>query len=268
MKSPENTKNTPEANQGAIAEKLRTFGIGHMSEQTSFSIESINEADRSEVVDTYGSCVHKIESLITALNNLVTEINKENRGAEVFEDLLDGIKDAQYRTLNQILYHAATNPKEALAALDELSMVLESVNGSIRSPQILTKKEYPSSAAYELKSPGKVEGYDIKSFDALFSKEHIAFNLASSPLYQDTEKNIKSGIRLDYGPLYKESPAGEIDKTKTQWITSVDISGYYIDRIMNEYSPRGHHFTKAFSHKINLLMKSLAEHMERRFDES
>ncbi|MEK7089291.1 MAG: hypothetical protein AAB920_00555, partial [Patescibacteria group bacterium] len=72
-------------------------------------------------------------------------------------------------------------------------------------------------------------------------------------------------MRLDYGPLYKETPEG-IDKTKTEWVTSVDISGYYIDKIMNAHSPKGHHFTKMFAYKINPLMNSFAEQMEKHFD--
>ena len=132
---------------------------------------------------------------------------------------------------------------------------------------LLKKKDFPASTIYELKPPKDVEGYEVKSFDTLFSKDHIAFNLTSTPLYQDVEKTIKSGVRLDYGPLYKETSKG-IDKTKTEWTTSVDISGYYIDKIMNTYSPRGHHFTKMFDYKINLLMKSFAKQMEQHFDKS
>ena len=107
----------------------------------------------------------------------------------------------------------------------------------------------------------------IVEANALFSKDHIAFNITSNPLYQDTEKTVKSGVRLDYGPLYKETDEG-VDKTKTEWATSVDISGYYIDKIMNLYSLRGHHFTKMFEYKINLLMKSFSEHMEHHFDQA
>lgn len=179
--------------------------------------------------------------------------------------MLNGISEALYKTTNQILYHSTVNPKESLTAFDELAMVLGSVNKSLNSPRILNKKKYPTSSIYELAPLEDLESFEMKSFDTLFSKDHIAFNITSNPLYQDTEKTIKSGIRLDYGPLYKETEEG-VDKTKTEWTLSVDVSGYYIDKVMNAYSPRGHHFTKMFEYKMNLLMKSFAEHMEKRFD--
>jgi hypothetical protein len=250
-----------------ISEMMSRFGVGHMSENTSFSIDKINAVTRPEVVETYKTCNEKIKLLLDTLSSLVNKTNVENKGAEVFKDMLEGIAEALHKTANQILYHTTTNPEESLMAFDELIMVLESVNQSILSPEILSKKDYPSSAIYKLTPPKNVEDYKIKTFDTLFSKNHIAFNLTSNPVYQNTDKTIKSGIRLDYGPLYKETPEG-IDRAKTEWVTSVDISGYYIDKIMNLYSPRGHHFTKMFDYKVNLLMKSLAEQMEKHFDKS
>jgi len=250
---------------GEIQEMVTKFGIGHMPVDTQFSVDKIDETIRLEVIETYKTCAEKIKLLLDTLNSLVTEINVENRSTEVFDNMLSGISEALYKTANQILYHATTNPKESLVAFDEFVMVLESVNRSILSPEILSKKDYPTSAIYELIPPENIEGYKIQSFNTLFSEDHIAFNLISNPVYQDIDKTIKSGIRLDYGPLYKETPEG-IDRTKTEWVTSVDISGYYIDKIMNLYSPRGHHFTKMFKYKINLLMQSFAKQMEKHFD--
>lgn len=265
MESYKQFKNTEEISENKVLETIQKFGIGHMSKETILLLDKISESNRAEVVDTYKNCISKIDSLLGTIYSLVNEINIENRSAEVFSDLLSGISEALYKTSNQILFHATTNSEESLIAFDELIMVIESVNQSIISPEIIRKKDYPASSIYELVPPQNVEGYAVKSFDTLFSKDHIAFNIVSSPMYQDTEKTIKSGVRLDYGPLYKETDEG-IDKTKTEWTTSVDVSGYYIDKIMNKYSPRGHHFTKMFSYKINLLMKSFSEHMERHFD--
>jgi len=250
-----------------LDQKISKFGIGHMPENTKFSIDKIDESIRTEVIETYTMCTNNIESLLATLNSHVTEINVEGRSLEVFDDLLSGISEALYKTVNQILYHSTINSEESLIAFDELIMILKSTNESIISPKILNKKDYPASAIYELKPPEDTEGYKVQSFDTLFSKDHIAFNITSHPEYQDTEKIIKSGIRLDYCPLYKETTEG-IDKAKTEWTTSVDISGYYIDKIMNIYSPRGHHFTKMFNYKINLLMKSFAEQMEKHFDKA
>lgn len=267
MESPENLKNNKNSLENKILEIVQRTGIGHMPENTPLPLDKINVTNRIEVIDTYKSCVDKIESLLGNLNSIINEINTENRSPEVFTDLLSGISEALYKTVNQILYHTTTNSEESLIAFDELIMVLESVNRSLISPEILNKKKYLTSSIYELAPLENIESFEIKSFDTLFSKDHIAFNLTSSPLYQDTEKIIKSGVRLDYSPLYKEADEG-VDKTKTEWTTSVDISGYYIDKIMNSYSPRGHHFTKMFAYKINLLMKNFAEQMEKRFDKS
>lgn len=264
MESPENLK-SPKSSEDKIIEIIQKVGIGHMSENTKFSIDRIDPVNRGEVIGTYKVCTEKIESFVNILNSIITRINTENRSPEVFGDFLSGISDALYKTANQILYHSMVNPEESLTAFDELVMVLESVNQSLNSPQILNRKKYPTSSIYELNPLGGLESFEMKSFDTLFSRDHIAFNIISNPLYRDTEKTIKSGVRLDYGPLYKETQEG-IDKTKTEWKVSVDVSGYYIDKIMNAYSPRGHHFTKMFEHKINLLMKSFAEHMEKRFN--
>lgn len=265
MKSPENFDNSQNLYRGEISENISRFGIGHMPEGTQFSLDKIKETDRTEVLKTYKSCVADIESLLDTLERLVAEVNVENRGTEVFDDLLNGISEALHKTANQIMYNAEIDPEESLAAFDELAMILESVNQSIIAPRVLSKKQYPNSAIYELEPLETTEGFKMKSFDALFSKDHIAFNLNSTPLYQDVEKEIKSGVRLDYGPLYKETSEG-IDKTKTGWTSSVDISGFYIDRIMNRYSPRGHHFTKIFDYKMNLLLSGLAKQMEYHFD--
>jgi hypothetical protein len=268
MNSPENHQNSQEALKDISLESAAKFGVGHMPEGTVLSMDKIDTDERAEVLSTYEKSCQDIESLMLTIEGVINEVNTQNRSSEVFGDMQSGIKDALYKTANQILYHASTDTKESLAALDELSMVLDSVNDSLRAPQILQKKDYPSSASYQLKPLENTEGYEIKSFDALFSKEHIAFNLISSPSYKNTDKTIKSGIRMDYGPLYKETPQGEINKNETEWVTSVDISGYYIDRIMNQYSPRGHHFTKMFTYKINLLMQGFAKQMESRFDAS
>lgn len=265
MEFPENLKNNSKSPEEKITEIIRRMGIGHMPENTPFSIDQIDPANRNEVIETYKLCTEKIEFLIGTLNSIITEANTENRSPEVFDDLLNGISDALYKTANQILYHSVANPEESLTAFDELTMIMESVNQSLNSPQILNKKKYPTSSVYGLSTLTDLESFEIKSFDTLFSKDHIAFNIASSPLYQDTGKTIKSGIRLDYGPLYKETKEG-LDKTKTEWTVSVDVSGYYIDKIMNLYSSRGHHFTKMFEYKMNLLMKSFSEHMEKRLD--
>jgi hypothetical protein len=249
-----------------IIQTIQEMGIGHMSPNTALQLDKIAESERAEIIDTYKNCSEKIESLLNTINSLINEINTENRSESVFSDLVSGIKEALYKTLNQILYNATTNPAESLTAFDELTMMIESVNDAIVSPKVVSKKKYPESSLYQLEVPENMEGFSVQSFDTLFSKDHIAFNLVSNPIYQDTEKTIKSGIRIDYGPLYKETEEG-VDKTKTQWVTSVDISGYYIDKIMNKYSPRGHHFTKVFAYKINLLMQGFANHMESHFDE-
>lgn len=264
MKSPENFESEAESSTN---KSVSEFGIGHMPKETYLSLEKIRPDIRQEVVDTYNSCSEKIKSLVLTIDNLIKEINVEKRSPEVFNSIVSGISEALFKTTNQIMYHSEFNPEESLTAFDELSMVLESVNKSLISPQILNKKEYSTSAIYELAPLENVEGYDVESFNTLFSKDHIAFNLTSRPKYQDSEKTIKSGVRLDYGPLYKETDRG-VDKTKTEWQTSVDISGYYLDKIMNKYSPRGHHFTKMFDYKIHLLMESFADQMEQRFDKS
>lgn len=265
MESPKQFENIGGTSENKVLELVQKVGIGHMPEDTLLSLDKINESSRAEVIDTYATCIDKVDSLLGTLSSLIREINVENRSTEVFNDLLGGVSEALYKTSNQILYHSMTSPEESLVAFDELIMVVGSVNQSIICPEIINKKDYPFSSIYELMPPQNTEGYTVKSFGTLFSKDHIAFNIVSSPVYQDIEKTIKSGVRLDYGPLYKETE-GEIDKTKTEWVTSIDVSGYYIDKIMNKYSPRGHHFTKMFSYKINLLMKSFSEHMEQHFD--
>ncbi len=244
---------------------VQETGIGHMPDDTILELNKIAESERIEIMNTYKNCSEKIENLLHTINSLISEINTENRSENVFFDLVGGIKEALYRTLNQILYNATENSTESLVAFDELIMIIESVNDTIVHPNLVSKKKYPGSSIYKLKVPEGKEGFFVKSFDTLFSKDHIAFNLVSSPIYQDIEKTIKSGIRIDYGPLYKETDQG-IDKTKTQWTTSVDISGYYIDKIMNKYSSRGYHFAKVFEYKINLFMRGLANHMESHFD--
>lgn len=248
-----------------IAQTVQEMGIGHMPSDTVLQLDKISESERVEIIETYRDCSEKIEILLSVISSLISKINTENRSELVFSDMVSGIRESLYKTLNQILYNATMNPTESLTAFDELIMMIKSVNDAIVYPKVVSKKKYPQSSVFQLEVPKNTEGFSIQSFDTLFSKDHIAFNLVSNPTYQDTEKTIKSGIRIDYGPLYKETDQG-IDKTKTQWITSVDISGYYIDKIMNRYSPRGHHFTKVFAYKINLLMQSFADHMESHFD--
>lgn len=122
---------------------------------------------------------------------------------------------------------------------------------------------------YEIDASDEGLHREIAKTKILLSNEHIAWNVESKSLY-DTRGVTKSGIRLDYNPLYIEKD-GKIDKTKTKWVTSVDISGFHLDKIFNKYSPRGHHFTKLFKYKINLIMpglaKSLGQFLDRKSQE-
>lgn len=265
MESPKQFESKESSPEEVATQTIVTFGIGHMPHTTPFSPQKIRVETRTEVMSSYAVCIERAHALVASISNSIAEINTEQRSPEVFHDLVNGVSEALLRTANQILYHAAYNPDESLEAFDELHMVLEAVDQSFNSPHILKKKEYIASAIYELAPPQHVESFDVQDFNTLFSKDHIAFNFVSRPKYKDVEKTIKSGVRLDYGPLYKETPEG-IDKTKTEWQTSVDVSGYYIDKVMNRYSPRGHHFTDVFDHKIHLLMQAFAGHMEQRFD--
>ncbi|MEK7089290.1 MAG: hypothetical protein AAB920_00550 [Patescibacteria group bacterium] len=140
MKSPEVFGNIEKTQNEEVSESVQKIGIGHMPEDTQFSPDSINDAAKSEVIETYNKCTKNIESLSNTLDSLVSEINTEHRGKKVFSDMLGGIAEAMHRTANQILYHAKTDPKESLAAFDEFSMMLEPINQSIMSPHVLSKK--------------------------------------------------------------------------------------------------------------------------------
>lgn len=248
------------------SEEIEKFGIGHMPTDTQFSVDNIHPSEKGEIIETYASTLKHIKSLLGNITTIIEQANTENRSSEVFSNLVAGIENALYKTANQILYHSSLNPIESLTAFDELNMILIAVTDTLISPDITKKRIYPKTFIYDLQIPKDTQSFTVTSFNALFSKDHIAFNITSTPEYQDTEKSIKSGLRLDYGPLYRETENGTIDKTKTSWITSVDISGFYIDRIMNKYSPRGHHFTNIFDYKMNLLIQGLAEKLKQHFD--
>lgn len=248
-----------------IVEKaIRDFGIGHMKDAI-LPVESISR----KFLETYQECRHSLESVIQDLTNLINLIEATPEDRAVFNDMLNGISCALYRTLNQVLYHSQSDMNESKNAFNELQMVLEVVHNSLNQPILINKKSYPkagASAYYFLPPEEEMGSRQVTSVDALFSKEHIAWNVESESMH-DKKAKVKSGVRLDYNPLYKEKN-GVIDKTETEWVTSVDVSGFHIDKIMNKYSERGHHFPGVFRYKIGLLMPGFSKALEQYFDKN
>lgn len=219
-----------------------------------------------ELLETYNESIERIKSLLDNLNKLFEQIDVYESKKKIFEDLLAGIRSALYQTINQILDYGKTDEKEALSAFDEFMMLLETVERSLATgPEIISKKTYKNSAIYHLVPDKEIKHREVMAVDTLFSKEHIAWNVDSRSQY-DSLSVTKAGIRLDYNPLYKEW-GGEIDKTKTERVTAVDISGFHVDKIMNQHSPRGHHFTGVFKYKVGLIIPGLARALIKYFDE-
>ncbi len=247
-----------------IGNSIRDFGIGHIK-NVDFSVEEIP----LKIVEAHEDSLLIVEKLLGDISALLNTIEVEVEKKEIFIDVVNGISCALHRTLNQITYHSKINFNESKNALNELSMLLEIVHQSFDHPKIKDKKAYPKAGAsvYHLVPPSEESfSRQVTATDTLFSKEHIAWNVESNSPY-DKKPKIKSGIRLDYNPLYKEED-GVIDKTKTQWVTSVDISGFHIDKIMNQYSLRGHHFTDVFKYKVGLLIPGFAKALGQYFDEN
>lgn len=259
----------PDKTENLVGKNIDTFGIGHLKE-VQFNIDQIPQKEREEIIESYIECTDKVKVFLTDIKGLLDAIKVDDQQRrKIFDDLLRGIESASYRTANQILYHGKLNAKETIDAFDEFGVLLEVVHQSITEPKILEKKPYSNSTIYHLVPPSKdsVEHRKVTEVDTLFSPEHVAWNISSNSLYEDDEKVSKSGIRLDYNPLYKETN-GVLDNTKTEWITSVDISGPCIDKIMNKYSPRGHHFTNLFNYKVGLLIPGLSKAITQHFDEA
>lgn len=247
-----------------IEENIQKFGIGHIG-KVEFSPEDIPIKERQEILETYNKSTEKIKVLSKDLTDLLEHIQVDKEKQKIFSDFKNGIDTALYRTANQILYHGKAESEESISAFDEFTMLLETVHQSFINPKILNKKSYKDSVIYNIEPPPKnIEHRELMSVDTLFSKNHIAWNVVSRSLYEKGNAT-KSGIRLDYGPIYKEE-AGKIDKSKTEWMTSVDISGFHIDKILNQYSLRGHHFPKLFRYKVGLLIPGLSKSLEKYFD--
>ena len=248
----------------SIKENIQKFGIGHIG-KVEFSIENISIKERKDILETYSECIENIEILSKNISNLLDSIQIDEEKQKIFDDLKNGIDIVLNRVANQVLYHAKEESDESINAFDELNMLLKEIHESLISPEIINKKEYKDSVIYNIEpTQDKTEHRKIISVDTLFSKNHIAWNIVSQSLY-DRNNPTKAGIRLDYGPLYKEEN-NKIDKSKTEWMTSVDISGFHIDKILNKYSLRGHHFTKLFDYKVGLIIPGLSKLLEEHFD--
>lgn len=50
MEFPENLKNNGKSSEDMVLEMVQRRGVGHMPEGTPFSLNEINESDRSEVI--------------------------------------------------------------------------------------------------------------------------------------------------------------------------------------------------------------------------
>ncbi len=227
-------------------------------------MEQIPRKDREGLRGDYKDADINARTLMTALSGMIETI-RPGELHPALADLLTGVETAIYRTANQILYHGISKPKEASDAFDELNMLLTIVTQSLAEPTVTSVSDYRDERVYELDiSTVDIEHRTIKSADILLSNNNIAWNVRSDSPYENRSVT-KAGIRLDYGPLYKEID-GSIDKAKTEWMASVDVSGHCIDKVMNVYSLRGHHFPGVFRYKAGILLPGLSKALRERYD--
>ena len=59
-----NMPNNESAQTINMVEIMTRFGIGHMPENTLFSIENIDQNERNEIIETYKLSLENIESLL------------------------------------------------------------------------------------------------------------------------------------------------------------------------------------------------------------
>jgi|GEM_PF-4459279 len=248
-----------------IDEKVAKFGIGH-SNENKIDLKEIPEKNREGLLNDYEALNEKIKNLLVILSRMLEHLNVGEKHQDILDDILSGLEQAFYRTANQILFHGIKNAAEASDAFDELEMLLIIVGQSIEKPRIVDKQIINEKTVYNLEPLfPDIEHREIESVQALFSPRNIAWNTVSVSSY-NTKEPTKAGIRLDWGPLYVEKN-DRIDKTKTQWRVSFDISGYNIDKVMNRYSLRGHHFSGVFKYKIGIIVPGLSKAMKRYYDQ-
>ncbi len=84
MEAPQTTTYENSSEQKAKS-LISQFGIGHLPQTTLFSIESINQLEKEEVIETYQHVTENINNLITIINSIIQEQNTEQRSVEVFE---------------------------------------------------------------------------------------------------------------------------------------------------------------------------------------
>ncbi len=244
--------------------RMGEFGVGHSGKEVSFDENKIPKKDREGILEDYRDASFEIGRFLVELRAAIASLERAD-AAKVFEDLFAGVESALNKTSNQILCHAEKNSKESSDAFDELSMILKVASQEMNHPDVLSKSIYKDEHVYEL-SPvcdGLVHR-ELESVNALFSNNNIAWNIVSRSPYS-ARSATKSGIRLDYGPLYDEKD-GVIIKSKTRWMTSVDVSGFHIDKVMNAYSLRGHHFPHEFAYKFSVLLPGLSKAIRTRYD--
>lgn len=249
-------------------EKIEAYGIGHLKEdQNHFDIQAIPEQDREGLLEDYQEALKGIESMLAAVSKMIDMLQVPEHRRSPLDNIVTGLDEALHRTVNQLLMHGSVDAQESSDAFDEFVMLTSIISEQIEHPEIESKKVVNENTIYELKREyDEVKHRTIQSAQALFSHRNVAWNIVSTSPY--TQKHpSKSGIRLDWGPLYAEDDAGVIDKAKTQWRVSFDISGREIDKVMNKYSLRGHHFPDVFDYKIGLLVAGLSDAMKGYYDE-
>lgn len=248
------------------AELLQKYGIGRIKDGTVFDIRQIPERDREGLLADYKDAIRRKETLAKVVEGMLTRLNVRESRQDPLKDIVTGLNEAISRTANQILFHGSKNPQESSYAFDELNMLLSVAAQAIEHPNIKGKQVVNENTIYELDpNLNDVEHRTITAVEALFSHRNIAWNITSTSPYSAKEPT-KAGIRLDWGPLYKVTSKGDIDKSRTEWRVAFDISGHNIDKVMNQYSLRGHHFPDVFEYKIGLLVPGLAKAMKEHYE--
>jgi hypothetical protein len=247
-------------------QQFEKYGVGHMKTFSDFNIEHIPSKEREGILEDYELAVLNIKSLIETTNRMIERLDIRREHPGIADDILLGLDKALMRTANQLLYHAVEDPEQSSSAFDELNMLIIVISNYMEHPAILSKEFVNKNRVYHL-SPRfeNIEHREIEDVNALFSRNNVAWNIMSSSPYTD-EPVTHSGIRLDWGPLDKENEDGTIDKVEREWRASYDVSGFNIDKVMNQYSQRGHHFPDVFQYKIGALIPGLAKSMEQYYD--
>lgn len=246
------------------------YGVGHMKDWSNFDLRKIPKDQYENILEDYEMSIAGIKKLLGSVSDMLSDLEVEQERRAILKDVLTGLEKALYRTANQFLYHATRNSEESSNAFDELNMLLVVIGKYIKQPDIErcevieknTFLRFPT-ATYHLSTDfDEIEHRQIEAIEAYFSKNNIAWNITSKSPYRD-EPLTKSGIRLDWGPVYKEEgDDGANESGKKRWNVSYDISGYNIDKIMNIYSPSGHHFPDVFDYKIGFLVPGLSKAMQ------